>query len=329
MRKRSARIEALLGELMPLAHIVPDTLQPGPEMSRLLDLLYGVLVDQDSHALLAIFETLRADGLTAVWEYLWDRALDMACIKGYEDGSQSILIAVPFLAPWTGECRGADRKALTQALKKHEVIPKRGKIHWVQKPQSIYALRDTSPSLLWMLNTPYATDPHTWNYGHTTAPTMYLLVGRLEFSAQHLPFWPNPDVLIQAQAEALGWPQEALDACAPLRWFLEREIEEPDSAEDRMMEMILAAVSAAKNWIEETKVNAEDCQILVHDGADATLHVFIQPKGWGKHLLCGLDYEAAQVPRDQILGKFREVFEQFGFAVGMDRPPGETRATFH
>ena len=329
MKKRSARIEALLGEMMPLAHIVSGTLEAGPEMSRLLAFLYEILVDHDSQAFLAVFETLRADGLTGVWEFLWDRALDMACTKNYENGYQSLLIAVPFLAPWTGECRGADRKALTQVLKKQEVIPRPGKIHWVQKPQSIYALRDTSPLLLWMLNTPGATDPYTWNYGHTTTPTMYLLVGRLEFPAQHMPFWPPPEALIQAQAEALGWPPDALDACAPLRWFLEREMDETDSAEERMMEMILAAVSAAKNWIEEAKVNAEDCQILVHDGADATLHVFIQPKGRGKHLLCGLDYEAARVPQGEILGKLRQVFEQFGFAVAMDRPPGEVRATLH
>ena len=144
-----------------------------------------------------------------------------------------------------------------------------------------------------------------------------------------MPFWPAPEALIQAQAEALGWPPDALDACAPLRWFLEREMDEPDSAEDRMMEMILAAVSAAKNWIEELKVDADDCQILVRGGADATLQVFIQPKGQGKHLLCGLDYEAARVPQGEILGKLRQVFEQFGFAVAVDRLPGEVRATLH
>jgi len=329
MKKRSARMEALLGELMPLAHAVSDNLEPGPDISRLLDWLYEVLVDQDSHAFTTVFETLRAEGLRAIWEFLWDPALDMACTKNYEDDYQSLLIAVPFLAPWTGECRGADRKALTRVLREQEILPRGGKVYWVQKPQSIYVLRVASPLQLWTFNTPGAREPYTWNYGRTTTPTVYLLVGRLEFPMGHIPIWPHPDTLIRAQSEALGWPPNTMDACAPLRWFLERDIAEPDSVEGRTMEMILAAVSAAKHWVEESGVGAEGCQIQVKEGADATLHVFIQPQGRAQHLLCGLAYEAAQVPRDHLVDKLRQVLERLNFTVVIDRPANGNIITLH
>ena len=65
-------------------------------------------------------------------------------------------------------------------------------------------------------------------------------------------------------------------------------------------------------------MRAEDCQILVEEGVNAMLHVFIQPNGRGKHLLCGLDYCAAQVPRDRILSQLRTVLEQLDFAVVTD-----------
>lgn len=329
MKRRSKRIGEMLEELMPLAHAVGGAPNASPETSLLLASLYDLLRDHDSEALHALFQALRADGLTEVWQFLWDRALDMACAKLYGDGRQSLLIAVPFLPPWTGECLAADRTALTQVLKKQGVIPQRGKVHWFPTPQSIYALRDTSPLQLWMLNTAGVNNPYLWGYGQATTPTVYLLVGRLEFSERSEPIWPDPRLLSQAQAEALGWPPDALDACAPLRWFLERDNDEAESVGDRLMEMVFSVVATVKNWTKESEVRAEDCQIIVEERVNGMLHVFIQPNGRGKHLLCGLDYEAAQVPRDQILDQLRSLLEQLDFTLVTDGPRDGALATLH
>ena len=326
MRKRSARIEALLGEMMPLAHAVGNALKHGSEMSRLLTSLYSIMYERDDEAFHAVLETLRAEGLIDLWQYYWDRATDMACAKAYENGYRSLLIAVSFLAPWSGECRGADRKALSQILKKQGVIPPRGKIHWVQRPQSIYHLRDTSPMQLWELNTPRATDPYPWNYSHVTTPTMYLLVGRLEFPEQGGLHWPNPELLIQAQSEALGWPVEALDACAPLQFFLERVADEPDSREDRLLEMVFSVAAAAKKQIEEEHLPAKDCRVLLEDGSDNMIHIYLQPKHGRRNLLCSLDYEAARVARTQITDKLKQVLADFGFPV-IQSGPAEAPST--
>ncbi len=329
MRKRSARIEALLGEMMPLAHAVGNALKHGSEMSRLLTSLYSILCDRDEEAFNAILESLRAEGLTELWQYLWDRATDMACAKSYENGYHSLLIAVPFLAPWSGECRAADRKALSQILKKQGVIPPRGKIHWVQQPQSIYHLRDTSPMQLWTLNTPGATDPYPWNYCHVTTPTMYLLVGRLEFPEQSKLDWPNPELLIQAQAEALGWPVETLDACGPLQFFLEQVDDEPESMEDPLLEMAFPVAAAAKKRIEDEHLAAKDCRVILEFGPASMIHVYLQPRHQHKNLLCSMNYEEAAETRTQITDKLKQVLEDFGFTVVWSGPTDGEVAILH
>uniref|UniRef100_E6QC85 Uncharacterized protein n=1 Tax=mine drainage metagenome TaxID=410659 RepID=E6QC85_9ZZZZ len=315
MRKRNARIEALLGEMMPLAHAVGNALKHGPEMSRLLTSLYTILYERDDEAFQAVLETLRAEGLTELWQYYWDRATDMACAKSYDNGFRSLLIAVPFLAPWSGECRAADRKVLSQVLKKHGVIPPRGKVHWIQRPQSIYHLRDTSPMQLWTLNTPGATDPYPWNYGHVTTPTMYLLVGRLEFPEQSRLHWPNPELLIQAQAEALGWPVETLDACGPLQFFLEQVDDEPESMEDPLLEMAFSIAATAKKRIEDEHLAAKDCRVILEFGPASMIHVYLQPRHQHKNLLCSMNHEEATETRTQITDKLKQVLEDFGFPV--------------
>ncbi|WP_414039238.1 hypothetical protein ACJU26_08365 [Acidithiobacillus sp. M4-SHS-6] len=315
MRKRSARIEALLGEMMPLAHAVANALKPGSEMSRLLTSLYSILCDLDDEAFQALLETLRAEGLTNLWQFCWEQATAMACEKVYENDYRSLLIAVPFLAPWPGQCSGAERKALSQTLKKLGVIPPRGKIHWVQKPQSIYRMRDTSPLQLWALNTPGAIDPYPWNYGHVTTPTMYLLVGRLEFPEHSDIPWPDPEWLIQAQSEALGWPAEALDACAPLSFFLEQNNDEDESIEDPVLEIVLSVAAAAKNRIEQERLSAESCTIFLEEGADNCIDVSLQSWEKGKTPLCSLDYMAAKLYRVELVEKLKHVLEGFGFSV--------------
>jgi hypothetical protein len=320
MRKRSARIEALLGEMMPLAHAVGHVLKHCSEMSRLLTSLYSIMYDRDDEAFQAVLETLRAEGLTELWQYLWDRATDMACAKSYENGYRSLLIAVPFLAPWSGECRAADRKAPSQVLKKQGVIPPRGKIHWVQQPQSIYHLRDTSPMQLWTLNTPTATAPYPWNYSRVTTPTMYLLVGRLEFPEQSRLHWPNPELLIQAQAEALGWPVETLDACGPLQFFLEQVDDEPESMEDPLLEMAFSVAAAAKKRIEDEHIAAKDCRVILEFGPASMIHVYLQPRHQHKNLLCSMKYEEVIETRTQIADKLKQVLEDFGFPVVWSGP---------
>jgi hypothetical protein len=329
MRKRSARIEALLGEMMPLAHAVGHVLKHGPEMSRLLTSLYSIMYDRDDEAFQAVLETLRAEGLTELWQYFWDRATDMACAKTYENGYRSLLIAVPFLAPWSGECRAADRKALSQVLKKQGVIPPRGKIHWVQQPQSIYHLRDTSPMQLWTLNTPGATAPYPWNYGHVTTPTMYLLVGRLEFPEQSRLHWPNPELLIQAQAEALGWPVETLDACGPLQFFLEQVDDEPESMEDPLLEMAFSIAATAKKRIEDEHLAAKDCRVILEFGPASMIHVYLQPRHQHKNLLCSMNYEEATETRTQITDKLKQVLEDFGFPVVWSEPADGVSTKLH
>jgi hypothetical protein len=320
MRKRSARIEALLGEMMPLAHAVGHVLKNGLEMSRLLTSLYSIMFDRDDEAFQAVLETLRAEGLTELWQYLWDRATDMACAKSYENGYRSLLIAVPFLAPWSGECRAADRKALSQVLKKQGVIPPRGKVHWVQQPQSIYHLRDASPMQLWTLNTPTATAPYPWNYSRVTTPTMYLLVGRLEFPEQSRLHWPNPELLIQAQAEALGWPVETLDACGPLQFFLEQVDDEPESMEDPLLEMAFSVAAAAKKRIEDEHIAAKDCRVILEFGPASMIHVYLQPRHQHKNLLCSMKYEEVIETRTQIADNLKQVLEDFGFPVVWSGP---------
>jgi len=327
MRKRSARIEALLGEMMPLAHVIGPELKHGPEMSRLLTSLYNILYDRDDEAFHAVLETLRADGLTELWQYFWDRATDMACAKSDENGYRSLLIAVPFLAPWSGECRAADRKALSQALKKQGVIPPRGKVHWVQRPQSIYHLKDTSPMQLWALNTPRATDPYPWNYSQVTTPTMYLLVGRLELPEQNELHWPNPELLIQAQAEALGWPVETLDACAPLQFFLEQV--EPESMEDPLLEIAFSIAATAKKRIEDEHLAVKDCKVILEYGSASTIHVYLQPRHQHKNLLCSMNYEEATETRTQITDKLTQVLEDFGFTVAWIGPAADTPVIIH
>ncbi|MCL4525149.1 MAG: hypothetical protein M1492_01390 [Gammaproteobacteria bacterium] len=320
MRKRNARIEALLGEVMPLAHAIGKPLQHGPEMSQLLTSLYSILYERDDEAFHAVLETLRAEGLTDLWQYYWDRATDMACAKAYKNDYRSLLIAVPFLAPWSGECRGADRKALSQVLKTQGIIPPRGKIHWVQRPQSIYHLRDTSPLQLWTLNTPGATDPYPWNYGHVTTPTMYLLVGRLEFPEQSRLHWPNPELLIQAQAEALGWPLEALDACGPLQFFLEQVNDEPESMEDPLLEMAFSIAETAKKRLEDEHLAAKDCRVILEFGPASMIQVYLQPRHQHKNLLCSMNYEEAIETRAQITDKLKRVLVDFGFTVVWSGP---------
>jgi len=327
MKKRNARVRELLGIFLPLAHAIGNILEQGPEMSRLLALIYNIQWTQDTEAFQVLLRTLRAEGLADMWQFVWDRALDMACAKEYEDGRRSLLIAIPLLAPWSGECRGADRKALTQALKKQGVVPQRGKLIWFPKPQSLNELRDTSPLDFWMLNTPRATEPLPWDYTQATMPTIYLLIGRLEFPKQTAPHWPSPDLLLLAQAEALGWSPDTLDACAPLRWFLERDAEEPETTEDRLMEMVLSAVAAARNRAEELELRTEDCKIIVGNGPGGMLHLSLQPHGRSKSFLCGLDCESAGVPREQTVEKLTQVLEKFSFTViigGTDGRPGVT-----
>jgi hypothetical protein len=327
MRKRNARIEALLEEIMPLAHAVGHVLKHCSEMSRLLTSLYSILCDRDEEAFNAILESLRAEGLTELWQYLWDRATDMACAKSYENGYHSLLIAVPFMAPWSGECRAADRKALSQILKKQGVIPPRGKVHWMHRPQSIYHLRDTSPMQLWVLNTPGATDPYRWDYSHVTTPTMYLLVGRLEFPEQSKLHWPNPELLIQAQAEALGWPVETLDACGPLQFFLEQV--EPESMEDPLLEMAVSIAATAKKRIEDEHLAAKDCRVILEFGPASVINVYLQPRHHLKNLLCSMNYEEATETRTQITDKLKQVLEDFGFTVVWIGPTDEEAAILH
>jgi hypothetical protein len=83
MRKRNAKVRELLGIFMPLAHAVGNGLERGPEMRELLTVLYEILCYRDREALEAILETLRADGLLTLWQFVWDRALDMACAKNW------------------------------------------------------------------------------------------------------------------------------------------------------------------------------------------------------------------------------------------------------
>ncbi|MBU2848642.1 hypothetical protein HF925_08630 [Acidithiobacillus ferriphilus] len=329
MRKRSARIEALLGEMMPLAHAVGHVLKHGSEMSRLLTSLYSIMYDRDDEAFQAVLEALRAEGLTELWQYFWDRATDMACAKSYDNGFRSLLIAVPFLAPWSGECRAADRKALSQVLKKQEIIPPRGKVHWFQQPQSIYHLRDTSPMQLWTLNTPTATAPYPWNYSRVTTPTMYLLVGRLEFPEQSRLHWPNPELLIQAQAEALGWPVETLDACGPLQFFLEQVDDEPESMEDPLLEMAFSVAAAAKKRIEDEHIAAKDCRVILEFGPASMIHVYLQPRHQHKNLLCSMKYEEVIETRTQIADKLKQVLEDFGFPVVWSGPADGDAAMLH
>jgi hypothetical protein len=327
MRKRSARIEALLGEMMPLTHAVGPDLKYGPEMSRLLASLYSILYDRDEAAFQAVLETLRAEGLTELWQYFWDRAIDMACSKSYENGYNSLLIAVPFHVPWSGECRAADRKALSQVLKKHGVIPPRGKLHWFQRPQSIYHLRETSPMELWTLNTPGATEPYPWVYRPVTTPTMYLLVGRLEFPEQSGLHWPDPELLAKAQAEALGWPVETLDACAPLQFFLEQV--EPESTEDPLLEMAFSIAATAKKRMEDEHLAVKDCKVILEYGPASTIHVYLQPKGDHKHLLCSMDHADVQASRTEITDKLKHALRELGFPVVWSGPSDGEATILH
>jgi hypothetical protein len=157
---------------------------------------------------------------------------------------------------------------------------------------------------------------------------MYLLVGRLEFLKQ-APHWPPADTLLQAQAEALGWSPDTLAPCTPLRWFLEREVEEPQTIEDRLMEIVLAAAAAASDRVEALQLRVEDCKIQVENGPDGILHISLQPRGQSRHPLCGLDYASAGAPRDQAAEKLKQVLEEVGFTVIMGEATTRSGVTLH
>ncbi|WP_414040725.1 hypothetical protein ACJU26_01095 [Acidithiobacillus sp. M4-SHS-6] len=123
------------------------------------------------------------------------------------------------------------------------------------------------------MNTPSAIDPYPWNYGPVTTPTMYLLVGRLEFPEQSDLHWPDVEWLIQAQSEALGWPVEALDACAPLSFLLEKVTDEPEFMEDHLLDITFSFVAAAKKHLAEEHLSAEGCTVFLDEGSDNRIEV--------------------------------------------------------
>ena len=315
MRKRNGRIEAILGEIMPLAHAMGNPLSFDSDLNRIQTDLYNLLCARDEEAFEAVLETFRAEGLVDLWQLCWDQATEMACAKSYENGFRSLLIAVPFLTPWTGTCNAAERKALTKVLKQHQLIPPRGKVQWLLQPQSIYHLRATSPLQLWILNTPGASSPYSWGYSRMTVPGMHLLVGRLEFPEQNMPRWPDPEQLARDQREALGWPEGTLDACAPLHFFLDVGQDEAETEEDHLLEISLTVLSALKKQVEEEHLSAEDCTVCVEARSDNRVNVTLQPKHHHNALLCNLEYNAARINRLALMNKIEQVLTEYGFSV--------------
>lgn len=315
MKKRSGRINAILGEIMPIAHAVGNPLSSDADLSQIQTELYHLLCARDEEAFQAVLETFRAEGLVDLWQFCWDQATEMACAKSYENGFRSLLIAVPFLAPWSGECNATDRKMLTKVLKQHQLIPPRGKLQWLLQPQSIYHLRATSPLQLWILNAPGEPSPYRWNYSRMTVPGMYLLVGRLAFPEQNTPQWPDPEQLARDQREALGWSEGSLDACAPLHFFLEIGQDEPETEEDHLLEISFTVLGALKKQLEEEQLSAEDCTVRVEARSDNHLSVTLQPKYHRKALLCNVEYNATRIHRQALIHKIEQVLTDYGFSV--------------
>lgn len=318
MVSRSHRVLQRLEEWLPLARGLMDRAGKDAQDSgaHLMNAIYECLEHGDQELFQGFLEALRAEGLSEVWQFIWDQAVGFACEKSYTDESRSVLVGQPLLAPWTGRCTAQDRKQITKLLKEQQVLPKRSAVSWAAAPQSAHFLRDVSPVTLWDFNTPGSPAPHWWTYRKEFTPGLQILVGRVELPPGADIEWMDLEDLRNAMASALDWAPQSLGYLAPLLKFLELDEEETLDPLDQMLtNMGFSIRHALQHWLAEVAVPAEECTVLLDAHAPDRLEVYVQAKGKLKAPLCRVEYGAPTLERERILDRVRVVLSDLGVRV--------------
>ncbi len=265
----SRRIQEFLAEMLPIAHtlVAGEEKASNESSAALVEALQTLLLDEDREGFLGLLEALRAEGLTEVWEFCWDFALARACDKTDADGYRSVLLGLPLLSAWNGQCSGADRREMTKILREHGCVPKKAKVFWVAMPQRLSRIQDTDPITLWALNTPGLSAPNSWTNKQPFSPGVQILVGRVELPPNTQISWAKQEELRQLLAERLGWSVQSLGIVAPLSNLVEQE-EDPDPEDQMLTELGLTVRHAVQRWMAESP-RTEGCRILLESVAQA------------------------------------------------------------
>ncbi len=318
MPSRSHRVLQRLEELLPIARALleDDEKIVRDHTTRLMQEVQKCLLDDDWQLLQALLESLRAEGLSEVWQFCWDKAIGFACEKAYTNHHRTVLVGLPLLPAWSGTCTAADRKKLTKVLKDQRVLAGKAKLDWFPKPQSIHRLRTTNPVTLWRINTPEQPAPYWWNLGHEFTPGLQVLVGRIELPPREDIHWPDLEGLRNAMTASLGWDSRSLGYLAPLQKFLELDAEElQDPVEQMLTELGFSIRHALQHWLAEEPQPQGGCSVLLEAAEPGTLEVYAQAKGRKKTKLCRVEYSAPSFDRERILDRVRLIIGDLGVSV--------------
>lgn len=308
MTVRSRRTQQFLDEMLPEARTLMSGNRKASIQSpdRLLDALKTLLMEEDRELFLALLGALREQGLTEVWEFLWEVALSQACEKSYTNDYHSALVGLPLFSAWNGRCTGADRREIIKALRDHNALSKNAKLTWFAVPQTLHDLYDTDPITLWELNTPDSPAPYLWTYRKSFSPGPHVLVGRLDLPPGAVFAWPDLEALRQTMVARLGWSPKSLGFLALLPRLLERDPEEADPEEETLMKFGLVVRQSLQKWLAEQGERTEGCcRLLLESPSAGSLEVYVHAKGRQKTCLCRVEYDSSLLDRERILDRLR------------------------
>jgi hypothetical protein len=81
--------------------------------------------------------------------------------------------------------------------------------------------------------------------------------------------------------------------------------------------------------MEDEHLAVKDCKVILEYGPASTIHVYLQPKGDHKHLLCSMDHADVQASRTEITDKLKHALRELGFPVVWSGPSDGEATILH